>query len=503
MERDPTATVLNFTITFLLGLLVYYKNPRKKVNIFFFLFTLILTYWEFVNFLISTAESFDRALFWSRFDAFYLLSGVFFSLFIIFFTGREKLLKNIFVTGIILLPGVLISFLDVITNEFSWELKMKGDGWELVVPDSIYYLIVTIWALFVVIFCAYLLISFYFKPTQPYQKKQTRIILIGFVFPLIGNVATIVASYLGFGEFHIPLTGTTVVNIFMAYAIWKFDLFLLNPITAAESIIDNMSDILFLVGPDHTIMGVNTATVNIIGLKQEKILYKGFPEFIDQESYPFTEEVIEKIQKKGVLVDHQSHLITSTNKRIPISMSITTVYDRRKNLLGYVCLIRDITERRIHQEELETYNEQLITANSRIEEEKAKAEAVLQSIGDGLIVTDTQGNIILLNQAFENLLGWKQHEVKNRKLMDIIPIEDKDGNKISEETWLKELKSSQGEKIKETHISDITKKGEYFFVRKDGSRFPVVVTKTPIVFGWSVIGLVEVFRDVSKELDSS
>jgi signal transduction histidine kinase len=41
----------------------------------------------------------------------------------------------------------------------------------------------------------------------------------------------------------------------------------------------------------------------------------------------------------------------------------------------------------------------------------------------------------------------------------------------------------------------------YFYVRKDGSKFPAEVTVTPVVLNEKLIGTIEVFRDITKEME--
>lgn len=61
------------------------------------------------------------------------------------------------------------------------------------------------------------------------------------------------------------------------------------------------------------------------------------------------------------------------------------------------------------------------TALSRYEREQLLA-TVLRSMGDGIIVTDTQGHILFLNRAAELLTGWQQSEARARALPDVFNV---------------------------------------------------------------------------------
>ncbi len=57
-------------------------------------------------------------------------------------------------------------------------------------------------------------------------------------------------------------------------------------------------------------------------------------------------------------------------------------------------------------------------------EEKSKLDAILQNIADGLIVTDPQNNILLVNPAFENILGQPAAAVIGHPLTDVAVGQD-------------------------------------------------------------------------------
>ncbi len=139
----------------------------------------------------------------------------------------------------------------------------------------------------------------------------------------------------------------------------------------------------------------------------------------------------------------------------------------------------------------------LITDKKEVEQklQKAKAEdeSMLLSIGDGLIATDLQGIITLTNPAFERLLGWNNAEVIGKPLVEVIPMLDRDGNAVP--LAQRPINRSLRGNLPTTTTTTTTT----FYVRKDGTKFPVKVTVTPIRMEGQVIGAIEVFRDITKE----
>jgi PAS domain S-box-containing protein len=54
--------------------------------------------------------------------------------------------------------------------------------------------------------------------------------------------------------------------------------------------------------------------------------------------------------------------------------------------------------------------------------EKERLAVTLRSIGDGFIATDTDGNVVLINNVAERLTGWKQEHILGKPLVEIFNI---------------------------------------------------------------------------------
>ena len=76
------------------------------------------------------------------------------------------------------------------------------------------------------------------------------------------------------------------------------------------------------------------------------------------------------------------------------------------------CMIRDITERRLVEEQLF--------------QEKMLAQVTLASIGDGVITTDREGRVRFLNPIAEQLTGWRSADALGRPLAEIYQLYDEE-----------------------------------------------------------------------------
>lgn len=72
------------------------------------------------------------------------------------------------------------------------------------------------------------------------------------------------------------------------------------------------------------------------------------------------------------------------------------------------------------EERLDEIDKALIKVNQELAEKSAQVEAILRSIPDGVIVTDAQNRVILMNPAAERMLGIRSEEAGENPLLAIM-----------------------------------------------------------------------------------
>jgi PAS domain S-box-containing protein len=120
----------------------------------------------------------------------------------------------------------------------------------------------------------------------------------------------------------------------------------------------------------------------------------------------------------------------------------------------------------------------------------AKVEALVSSLGEGIVVTDKNGNVELINPAAEKLIGWSIAEAVGKKWYDLAPLEDAGGKRIPPEDRATQKVLSSGQP---------RSNALYYYVRRDGSRFAVGTTAAPVRLKGETIGVIAVFRDITHE----
>jgi PAS domain S-box-containing protein len=122
-------------------------------------------------------------------------------------------------------------------------------------------------------------------------------------------------------------------------------------------------------------------------------------------------------------------------------------------------------------------------------EQRAEAEALFTSIGDGAISTDEFGRITRVNPAAQLLLGYSEAELLGEwypKMIIAVSENDEPINLIDRPITKAFL---TGKPISEkTHLR-----------RKDGKKVAVAISASPILLKGRPLGLIEVFRDITFE----
>lgn len=177
---------------------------------------------------------------------------------------------------------------------------------------------------------------------------------------------------------------------------------------------------------------------------------------------------------------------------------ISPIVNKDGELTGFVASEEDISSRKEVEENLKNsvtaarnILEDLQVEKEKLSEAKAKDEALLESIGEGVIATDQEGKVILMNNTAEELLGFTNVEVLDKFLKNSISFQDEEGNDIHDKLIPKNSKTIS--------LGSTTTTTNYYFVQKNGERFPVSIIVSPVVLDSKIIGSIVVFHDITRE----
>lgn len=125
-----------------------------------------------------------------------------------------------------------------------------------------------------------------------------------------------------------------------------------------------------------------------------------------------------------------------------------------------------------------------------IRENEENLRITLNSIGDALIVTDTEGKIIRMNPVAEKLTGWNANKAKGQPLDRVFKIINSKTRETVDDPVKKVLKSGQ----------IIGLANHTILLSKDGSQYQIADSGAPVTDqDGKISGVVLVFRNVTEE----
>lgn len=244
-----------------------------------------------------------------------------------------------------------------------------------------------------------------------------------------------------------------------------------------KSLIEKSYGAIFLVDTTSKILYASPSVKQMLGYTPEELEgMTGFDLVVNADRNTTIRVLAEIVLKPGRASTVEARLIRKDTSVIWVEATGTNLLlDQTINAV--VVNFHDITEKKL--------------ARDKMLKEKIEDEAMLASIGDGIIATDETGRITMINKAACDNLDCKEKDLIGLSIIDAIPMVDDSGKEImsADRPIIKVL--NHGKKLITSHNTN--------YVRKDKSTFPVHISLSPIILSDQTVGTIEVFHDITKE----
>ncbi|MDD3050041.1 MAG: PAS domain S-box protein [Candidatus Cloacimonetes bacterium] len=261
----------------------------------------------------------------------------------------------------------------------------------------------------------------------------------------------------------------------------KAELSLKNSESKYLLLAENISDIIFLTDLELKLTYISISVAKLLGHIPEDLIGKSLKQFIEEKSYQELENKmrlrinLEQTQKTIYTSRSEVEVLDSQGNKQWVEVVSNPYRDDNSNIIGFVGIARDISERKESQQLLY--------------EEKEQLDVILRSIKDAVIATDETGKIILMNRIAEELTGYSSQSALGKPLETILSIK------------------SITNKNPYTNVVDkiLTNSDELFdFYRsvlalKDGTEIIIHISASTLKDKkGKIIGVVIVFRDITE-----
>jgi diguanylate cyclase (GGDEF)-like protein/PAS domain S-box-containing protein len=300
-----------------------------------------------------------------------------------------------------------------------------------------------------------------YRRISPLSFQQTLALSISTVLPIVINVL----AQVGFSPLQgvsFPFAAGPVMGLIVALAIFRYRIFAVIPI-ARSLLIESMDDGVLVLDTHNRIVDINPAMQKLIGSatvgQPVENVFANWPDFLQRFSN--TTEVQTEITVPGEITAY-------------FDLRISPLLEKPGRLLGRLIVVRDITR---HKE-----------TEAALRASENNFRSVLESAPDAMLIVDRDGQIIFTNAQAETLFGYSRTELLNH------PVEN-----LMEERLHQVHQAHRANYVSEPKARSMGATGKWALIalRKDGTRFPVEISLSPLA---ADIGLVTIaaIRDMTE-----
>jgi PAS domain S-box-containing protein len=261
-----------------------------------------------------------------------------------------------------------------------------------------------------------------------------------------------------------------------------------------RTLFDNVPVGLYRSTPAGTVVDANLAQVQMLGYpsREDLLAINVLDLCVNPEDRA---RLMALAERQEVLRDFDTRFYRYDGAVIWVNLTLRAVKDERGQVLYYEGSLEDVTERKLAEEELRTYQghlEELVherTAKLRESEERYRSqkdyfEALFVNSPVAMMTADREATIVDWNPAAERLFGYTQAEAMGKNADDLV---------ANDPSIREEALGYTAQTIAQGRAQATTKR-----TRKDGSLVDVEVLSMPVIVAGQEVGYIVMYPDVSE-----
>jgi len=239
----------------------------------------------------------------------------------------------------------------------------------------------------------------------------------------------------------------------------------------SKIIFETSPDAIIVTDLDGNIIDCNQAAldISVFNSKEELIGFNGL-----NAIYPGDKERIKRyiknLYKNSVLKDIELKILNKKGKVFPVEISASVISDKNGNPSAFICIIKDITQRKKIEDDLKAAYEnlenkvkertnELENANVALSKSEENFRQIAETIEEVFWIIDPKmSRVIYISPAYEKIWGRKRQDLYDNPKAWIDAIHPQDRDLSMKMIW-------RGSREK---IDDVSKGFEYRIIRPDG-----------------------------------
>ncbi len=197
-----------------------------------------------------------------------------------------------------------------------------------------------------------------------------------------------------------------------------------------RTLVENQGEGMVIIDPEETFIFANPVAHEIFDLPAGTLVGRNLNEFVTSETFAQIQAQTE-LRRQGKSSSYEVDIQRADGETRRVLVTATPRFDDQEEFIGNFGIFRDITEKKRVEDALRRRTEQLEdlrqALEQRVEErtaalqaQYARLDAILNSITDGIVVTDAAGEIIQLNAVAEQWLNQTLSLEEARRLREAV-----------------------------------------------------------------------------------
>jgi PAS domain S-box-containing protein len=395
-------TVITAIATLALGLVVLLDERQSRVNIPFFVMTLTATVWLAGYSVMYTAQNETVAAFWALIGQ----TGIIFIPAAVYhFTVRTLDIYRRHKSHVWLAWLVSAGFLATALGSNTFVDGVYAYGWayyarygRMSIPFLGFFFVLMVLSLY------HYWVECRTAPSGSRKKLRSKALFKAFCIAYLGSIDFLPAF--GFPLYpwgYVPVLAFIALT---AQTISRYRLVDITPAFAAKEIINAMEDALVILDSEGIVKVANRAACRLFGCSENDLVDRPLRSLTQFLSAP--DGGLERLILSGSLRDLECTLRQARPGFSIASVSSFVMQDTSKRPIAFVCLIRDITQRKKAEEEIQRHTERQAALHEMnlATTSTLELQAVLQMLLDrlGRLIPQTVTTIMLLNENERELV---------------------------------------------------------------------------------------------------
>ncbi len=390
--------------------LLFRKEFRNRAHIFLSITALFTAIWAFSYAIMYATEDGELASWSYRLGSLGWTVGfstvtIFFNMLFNTISGKKT---NPWGGAFLMAAGCVFFYAAASGNIVAHDFKPAPWGWKEIVDTGSPWVIA--YGVFILSLMSTVIVRTVISWKRSHlNKHRMQIRMIGIPFAAITiPVACLnyLAPLLGFTEIP-PLghLGICCIIFLICKSAIRYRMLTIDPVYAAEALLFDVSDYVFLTDTAGRIRKAGFAAIKILGVDAQAISTKNISDIAPQLTHA---KMIDLVAKDSPAFQTEIHLPDGSS--IPADCKVTAVMDTHNDLMGYLLVMKDLRDMAESKRAL-----------ASLRESEEKYRTLIEQMEDGYFEVDLAGNFTFVNDAEVRSIGSSRDElmgVNNRRYQD-------------------------------------------------------------------------------------